>query len=67
MIIENHNFKKSKLNLDYYLVKQYNTQMSYYNIRLARASLTLEYKSVTHEYLDINPSSSTSDKLLALE
>jgi hypothetical protein len=63
MIVEIDNFNKSDLKLDYYLVKQYNPYMSYYNTRLVRASLGLEYKSVTHEYLDINPPNATSDKI----
>lgn len=67
MILEQGNFKKSDLKLDYYLVKQYNSQFSYYNIRLARASLELEYKSVTHEYLDIGLSNASFDKLLTIK
>lgn len=67
MILETNNFKKSDLKLDYYLIKQYNSQMSYYNIRLAKASLDLKYKSVTHEYLDISPSNATSEKLSTLK
>ncbi len=63
MIIEINNFNKSELQLDYYLIKQYNPYISYYNTRLVKSSLELEYKSVTHEYLDINPPNSTSGKL----
>lgn len=67
MILENLNFSKSDLKLDYYLVKQYNEYISYYNIRLAKANLNLTYKSVTHEYLDIQPETATSSKLLTLQ
>lgn len=67
MMVENLNFSKSNLVSDYYLVKQYNDSISYYNVRLARASLNLEYKSVTHEYLDIGPENSTSSKLETLQ
>jgi len=67
MIIENINFSKNDLKLDYYLVKQYNEYISYYNIRLARADLKLSYKSVTHEYLDIQLDNPTNSKLLTIQ
>jgi hypothetical protein len=63
MIVELDNFNKSELKLDYYLIKQFNPYISYYNTRLVRASLDLAYKSVTHEYLDIKPQDATSGKL----
>ncbi len=63
MIVQVNNFNKSELKLDYYLIKQYNPYMSYYNTRLAKASLNLVYKSVTHEYLDISPPDASSAKL----
>jgi len=63
MIVELDKFNKSDLKLDYYLIKQFNPYISYYNTRLVRASLDLEYKSVTHEYLDVNTPEATSEKL----
>lgn len=67
MIVQTDGFFKDELKLDYYLVKQFNPYISYYNTRLARASLDLTYKSVTHEYLEVNPPDSTSAKLETLQ
>jgi len=63
MIIEINNFDKSLLTKDHYLIKQYNPHISYYNLRLVKSSLKLEYKSVTHEYLDIGKSIDYINKL----
>ena len=38
-------------------------EISYYNLRLVKSSLKLEYKSVTHEYLDIGKSIDYINKL----
>lgn len=44
------NFKKNSLIADSYLLVQRNTDLSYYNLRLAKASMPWRSEGVTHEY-----------------
>lgn len=51
MVLEPHsNFDKEILTEDAYLIMQKSSAISYYNLRLLRASLPWECKGVTHEY-----------------
>jgi tetratricopeptide (TPR) repeat protein len=52
MILEaNEENWKDSLQLDYYLVSQYN-ELSYHNVRIIKKNASSKYIGVTHEYID---------------
>ena len=58
-------FKKEQLTKDFYSLVQKSLQMSYYNVRLIRASLPCECVGVTHEYWSCG-NNARGDKLTTL-
>lgn len=61
-------FNKSDLIVDAYLITQKNTNISYDNVRLVRASLPWKSVGVTHEYWSCNiPNQQTNLKTLSID
>ncbi|WP_289662696.1 glycosyltransferase [Flavobacterium panacagri] len=66
-LIVEPSFSKNKLTALAYNIKQFHdSTFEYYNIRLVRSDVQMQYIGPTHEFLDINNSENTSFELLKI-
>jgi tetratricopeptide (TPR) repeat protein len=59
ILVNNNNFDKSKLNLDYYFILQGSDAFYYKNVRIVKNNGLFSYTGVTHEHL-VTPANSIS-------
>lgn len=63
MIVKIENFDSSVLDCDYYLIKQKSSAMTYYNTRLVKGNIDVNYVGPTHEFCNIKKRDKTCIKL----